>query len=267
MSLHAKWRLRQLKAALLRRPAICDVGETLDMLATTGRSIARFGDGEVMLMNGRGILFQEHSRELAERLRDVAENPPAECALAFSRSWWYRDGLVQPHIEEYARKLVKTYGDAIDAMVAEGRTYYDTAMTQFYQSFKPGFDFAAMFAKARRIWHGKDVLLVCGESVRAKLEHDIFDNCASMSVVDAPSRNAWSRYESIKADVASAASGRLVLAILGPTATVLAADLCRVGIRALDIGHIAKDYDAFLRKLPTDMAANVQFYMPETDQP
>lgn len=263
MSLHAKWRLRQFKAALLRRPAVCGVGETLDMLATTGMSIARFGDGEVMLMNGKGIPFQDYSRQLAERLRDVAEDPPADCAIAFSRFWWYHDRLVQPHIEEYARKLVKTHGAAIDAMAAGGRTYYDTAMTQFYQSFKPGFDFAAMFARARRIWHGKAVMLVCGESVRSKLEHDIFDNVASMAVVDAPSRNAWSRYESIKAEVASAASGRLVLAILGPTATVLAADLCRAGIRALDIGHIAKDYDAFLRKLPTDMAANAQFYSPD----
>ncbi|MBU4465609.1 MAG: DUF1792 domain-containing protein, partial [Actinobacteria bacterium] len=51
------------------------------------------------------------------------------------------------------------------------------------------------------------------------------------------------------------------IAILGPTATVLAYDLHRAGYRALDLGHIAKSYDWWLRGRTTDgKAANDAFF-------
>lgn len=40
----------------------------------------------------------------------------------------------------------------------------------------------------------------------------------------------------------------LVLAALGPTATVLAYDLCNKGYQAIDIGHLDVEYEWFLRK-------------------
>ena len=43
-------------------------------------------------------------------------------------------------------------------------------------------------------------------------------------------------------------SDRLVLIALGPTATVLAYDLCNAGYQAVDIGHLDLEYEWFLRK-------------------
>ena len=41
----------------------------------------------------------------------------------------------------------------------------------------------------------------------------------------------------------------LILLALGPTATILAYDLCRLGYQALDIGHIDIEYEWFLKKV------------------
>lgn len=258
-----RWLMRLAKAQFLGRPRIVDVEGTLDMLVATDKSIARFGDGEFMLMSGKSIPFQEYSSSLSERLRETMTDPPENCEIGLGRICWYPDRRFQPHIRKYARKFVKNYGELMDALVDAERRYYDTNSTQFYNSCKPGTGFSGLFAKARAIWDGRDMLLVCGEGILSKLEHDIFDNASSVERISASPRNAWAQYDDILSKVKNAASGRLVLAILGPTATVLAADLCRSGIRALDVGHIAKDYDAYMRKLPTDMAANIEFYSPD----
>ena len=44
---------------------------------------------------------------------------------------------------------------------------------------------------------------------------------------------------------------KLILIALGPTATILAYDLYKLGYRAIDIGHIDIEYEWFLRKANT----------------
>ena len=41
---------------------------------------------------------------------------------------------------------------------------------------------------------------------------------------------------------------KLILIALGPTATVLAYDLSKLGYRALDVGHVDIEYEWFLQK-------------------
>ena len=54
-----------------------------------------------------------------------------------------------------------------------------------------------------------------------------------------------------------------MILILGPTATVLSYDLNNLGYRALDLGHIAKDYDAFCKKLNKDSNTISGFFAPD----
>jgi hypothetical protein len=59
----------------------------------------------------------------------------------------------------------------------------------------------------------------------------------------APRQHAWFEYDAILERILAVKPTRVLLG-LGPTATVLAVDLCRRGIHALDLGHVAM----FLRK-------------------
>lgn len=51
--------------------------------------------------------------------------------------------------------------------------------------------------------------------------------------------------------------------ILGMTATVLAADLTDLGYVAWDIGHIAKDYDAYMKKMECTTENMKKFWDPD----
>ena len=70
-------------------------------------------------------------------------------------------------------------------------------------------------------------------------------------------------YDKILNSILEKDKNKLVILILGATATVLAHDLSKKGFRALDLGHLGKDYDAFRKKLTADSNAIKNFYKPE----
>ena len=58
---------------------------------------------------------------------------------------------------------------------------------------------------------------------------------------------------------------KLVFLICGPVATALAYDLCKLnlGIQAIDIGHLAKDYDYYINKRPRTIDSTKKFFESE----
>ena len=93
---------------------------------------------------------------------------------------------------------------------------------------------AEYWATMRRIWEGRPVLLVRGDDKRPAL----FDNASSLELLIGPNRNAWALYPSILARCRGWTPDPegVVIAALGPTATVLAFDCARYGIQCLDLG-------------------------------
>lgn len=63
-----------------------------------------------------------------------------------------------------------------------------------------------------------------------------------------PKAHAFEHYNEILNEARKESKDKLFIVILGPTATILAYDLAKSGYQALDMGHLAKDYDWFLRK-------------------
>ena len=51
----------------------------------------------------------------------------------------------------------------------------------------------------------------------------------------------------------------LILISLGPTATVLAYDLCKLGYQAIDVGHIDIEYEWFLKNASTKVVVENKF--------
>ena len=50
---------------------VLGIGETLDYILENQSSVARFGDGEIFLISGQGIVYQEYREELARRLKEI----------------------------------------------------------------------------------------------------------------------------------------------------------------------------------------------------
>lgn len=93
----------------------------------------------------------------------------------------------------------------------------------------------------RRLWAWRDVLLVRGDDKRPAL----FSNAGSVELMRAPNRDAWASYHDVLAECLTWAAEHkdgLVIAQLGPTATVLAHDLAIRGVQCLDLGKADRFY-------------------------
>ena len=104
------------------------------------------------------------------------------------------------------------------------------------------------YEKINKIWAGRDVVICEGEGTRFGMFNDLLDGAKSISRILCPARNAFDKYDEILSAFNDIGTDKLILAALGPTATVLAYDLCRKGYQAIDIGALDLDYEWFLRK-------------------
>lgn len=104
---------------------------------------------------------------------------------------------------------------------------------------------------------------MCGETVFNNIDYNIFDNSKSIEYIYAPSKNAFDKYEEILEKSMKHSKDKLFIIILGPTANILAYDLAVKGYRALDFGHIAKDYDAYIKKIERNTKNIYKFFEPD----
>ena len=235
-------------------------------------SIARYGDGELSfaLKMDHSISFQDNSEELAERLRQVlAEHNPdlllcmpryfntlKGCTKKCQKYWWEwgQIGECQKNIISQLKNLVGKnyiYGDSLIT-----RPYMDTQDIKYSRS---------IFDELKKIWNQKELLIVEGSQTRLGIGNDLFDNAKQIQRILAPSVNAFDKYQEIMSCIKKHYSGQLVLLALGPTATVLANDLCKIGIQAIDIGHVDIEYEWFLNR-QTQKVAIAGKYTNESEQ-
>ena len=108
--------------------------------------------------------------------------------------------------------------------------------------------------KLKKIWSKKEIVIIEGEESRLGVGNDLFDNCLSIERIICPKNNCYEKYNDILEKVKNKVyKDKLILIALGPTATVLAYDLSKLGYVALDIGHVDIEYEWFLMKADKKM--------------
>ena len=240
--------------------------ETLDKLLHSNCSLARFGDGEMCLAFGMSIPSQQASDKLSKRLKEVLKNVDNEnlmIGLSPIRTSTY--GKSQ-EIKKYTRELMGKLTPMFCSMLKENTKYYSSWVSVPYitgENNKNYEYYYNYFNKFRTLWESKDIVIVCGERVFSCFEHNIFDNAKSIEYIYAPTNSAFKDYDKIMEKICEQDKNKLIILILGATATVMAYDLCRNGYRALDIGHLSKDYDAFLKQIESSDDNIFNFFSAE----
>lgn len=242
------------------RPNVMDAYETLDMLCNTNKSIARFGDGEIGIINGRGISFQEYDPVLAARMREMLLNKDENILIGINWSYFYPvfDATLSrsvmnfhlysmPHCRRELLKLINTTTQYCDAGFTGLRTVKSAKTDAFYD-------------KIRTIWAGRDIVVLGNPQLRAKIQHDIFDNARSQTHIDVPNKNSWDVYAETLDKLKQFSTDTLIILIAGPLSKVLVGDLSPLGYRALDLGHIAKAYDWYCTNKELSDADLKSFY-------
>ena len=114
------------------------------------------------------------------------------------------------------------------------------------------------------IWDQRDCVFIEGVHTGMGVGNDLFDNCRS--IVLGPAENAIDKYDKIFREALKQSKDKLILLALGPTATVLAHDLCKSGYQAVDIGHIDLIYESYLRKLPNLYGVDIPYKYCSIDE-
>lgn len=236
------------EAVRIQCPKIMDVDRTVELLLKNKKCMARFGDNEFELMCGRvRTNYQDVDAKLGERLKEVLHSQNDNLLVAIANDYGnlsqYTDKAAQD-IRSYMNRAVRRqHMELLDL----DREYGDAYISRPYIIYRDKKKADERFKNIKKIWNEQNLLIVEGEYTRFGVGNDLLDNAMSVSRVIAPSQNAYSRYDEIVAEVRVQGRDKLILAILGPTATVMAYDLSKENYWIIDIGQLDVEYEWYLR--------------------
>lgn len=206
-------------------PPVAGEFETIRELLT-GKSISRFGDGELKVLDGKGYTRQlVPVPALTNELRSIAARPHRDCLVAIPtmdpRGTKYQNW--QRHKARFCKFFraelgIKYYSALITRPDCgewlETREYYDAVI---------------------QLWAHKPRVAVVSEGNSKLLTHVRATN--QVVHIECPMYDAYAVIDALEHQVLDAKPDIALLSV-GVTATCLAHRLCKRGIQALDLGSI-----------------------------
>ncbi|HFI0237597.1 TPA: SP_1767 family glycosyltransferase [Streptococcus suis] len=226
------------------------IAQSLHYILENSCSVARFGDGEMDIIVGHSIPYQDYDPRLASELKEILGLESNEYLMVclsdvFENRERYTDscnhfweGHLQ-HYQDYYRQICTApwYGSTFIS-----RPYIDLAD----KSVSAGY-----FQSLKQIWTNKDILIVEGKTSRSGVGNDLFQEAKSIQRIICPSKNAYAQIDEIIAAIKTYGQDKLILLMLGPTAKVIAYRLSMTDMQCIDIGHIDSEYEWFTMQAQT----------------
>lgn len=223
----------------VRLPVVLNEWKTLE-LVLNGCSLSRYGDGEVKHMEGKRNVSQECSASLSRAMRAVFSSRIRNHLVAIPNV--YGDRAFTDVHEGYIASMQKRFWRIADPHYTYGSAYISRGDLCGYLSWP------SYWAVMSSLWSNRDVVLVRGVEKRAN-PPGMLSGARNLARVHTPSQDAWAEYDRIFKECLSHPKESLFLLCVGPTATVLAADLAKQGRWAVDIGHLGMFYRQWGRKV------------------
>ena len=219
-------------------PVVRSAEELLWIIIEKKKSLSRFGDGELEIMQKRERpWFQKSDDRLAGRLKEIFNSHDEKIIIALADDFGNLDGYTDQAADGIRKYLEHGIREDLMRVIDVDRIYYNAYVTRPYLIYKDKKYAMHIFELFKKVWKNRDVLLVEGEKAFIGVRNDLFEGAARVRRILAPSKNAFSLYDQIfELAKKNVLKDTLVLISLGPTATVLAYDLAIEGIQALDIG-------------------------------
>ena len=210
-------------------------------------SVSRFGDGEfIMLLGGGYDDYQGADQKLAKRLKEVLVSTDApNHIVGLPMPLKHTIGL-RPSSRDFWDYFTLRKGVYLLPYLSTSRLYIDTQLSRFYIMYIDKSHCENQLNLLKAIWDNQDVVIIEGTKSRTGIGNDLYDNVKSLSRILGPATDAFSMYdEMLEAIVKHVSKDNLILLSYGPTATILAYDLAKLGYWAIDIGHLDIEYEWF----------------------
>ena len=223
--------------------------DTLNELIFKNKSISRFGDGEFTLIYGEGNLFQDCNKIISKKLIKILRSNEKNLLIGINIP--YTNKSLERYIDivkEYYYNLLNKKKHLIFKLLDKNKEYYSSDITRFYMDFKNKSYVPNYIKTFKKLWEKKDIVIIEGEKSRLGVGNDLFDNSKSIKRILCPAKNAFKVIKKITNEVINKIDRKsLILLALGPTATILAYDLYKLGYQVVDVGHIDIEYEWFLK--------------------
>lgn len=229
---------------------ILGILDTLNYILAHNSSVARFGDGEMDIITGHSIPYQDYDENLANELKDIISSESNESlVVCLSDVFEGLDRYNQSAVDFWKQHLNNNY--IYYKSLCKAPWYGSTFISRPYMDLVDKSLSNMYFKNIKNLWNKRDILIVEGVNSRSGVGNDLFDNANSVERIICPSKNAYSKIDEIESLIERHAENKLVLLILGPTAKVLAKRLSIKKIQAIDMGHIDSEYEWFKMKATT----------------
>lgn len=224
--------------------------DTLNYVMAHNSSVARFGDGEMDIITGHSIPYQDYDENLANELKNIISSESNESlVVCLSDVFEGLDRYNQSAVDFWKQHLNNNYVHY--KSLCKAPWYGSTFISRPYMDLIDKSLSKMYFKNIKNLWDKRDILIVEGVNSRSGVGNDLFDNANSVERIICPSKNAYSKIDEIELLIEKHAENKLVLLILGPTAKVLAKRLSIKKIQAIDMGHIDSEYEWFKMKATT----------------
>lgn len=221
---------------------IADEWTTIRTILDGQKSIARYGDGEFKLICMAAQITQSPNKAMCARLKEILLSQDPNLLVGVPRLWEKDMNWMPSKKRNFWFKVRKN--KTFEYYLDPGKQYYSAFITR--PDSAPMIETPEYWELCKKIWEGQRVILLQGEHRRFQ-DSDIFDRVKNLEIVWGPEREAWPHRERLLDEMIKKQADLYILS-LGPTATVLAADLCEMGCWALDMGHFGVFYNKSVPK-------------------
>ncbi len=226
---------------------VFSIDETLDVLLNSEKSMVRFGDGEIVMIKGKSLMLQQASTEIASGLAEILGYQKDDLLVTIpgifdtlsdhrkeSRQFW-KDHLL------FCRKTYEQYCNP-------NRIYGTTFVSRAYYYAQDKSSCARWFDKIKKLWEGKEVVVVEGTKTHNGVGNDLLNGAKSVERIICPPSDAYGSLDRILAACSQYGTEKLFLLSVGVAAKFIAVDLFQKGYRVLDIGNLDLEYEWFVRQ-------------------
>lgn len=237
----------KIKAEQLEFPKVHNIKETIREIKENGKSMSRYGDGELDIIFGGEVTFQPYHKILSTRLKEILTSNLENHIVCLPNIYGGYDNRTDEFKNFFRQHLSSGRRKKEYELFDFQKNYYDSFVTRPYKDYIDKSETEKHFMLLKSIWLERDVTIVEGDKTRFGVGNDLLVRANSCIRILGPNRNAFTKYDELLKAVCQTDKSRLVLIALGPAATVMAYDLAKQGYQALDIGHVDIEYEWFLQ--------------------
>ena len=234
-----------------------DMEDTIEELIHTEKSLVRFGDGEIVVLQGKDIVFQQSSAEIAEGLKRIISYSHDNLIVALPQIF---EGVEQykPPSRQFwkehllgGRKVYRKYCN-------KNKVYGNAFFSRFYYAYADKEKCRQWISQIKLLWKDKNIVIVEGVTSHNGAGNDLFAGAKSIERIICPAKNAMACYDEIIMACKAYPRDSLFLLSVGITAKFLAEELYLSGYRVIDIGNLDMEYEWYLQK--TDRKVKIDKY-------